>query len=310
MRCGPGCSASGVGSVDPSRRGLLLVTVSALSFGGVAVLTKLALGAGMSVVDLQFWRWGLAFLALGPLVLARGLGPRKHALAAFGVGFVGQGLASGTYAASLQHLDAALGAFLLYLNPVFVAVLAASLLGERLTRRGLLALGVAVAGLGLMAFAPGVAASPLGVGLALFAAVAYAGVIVAGRRLTGQAPPLRVAAYLMLGATCAFGLGSALTGTLALPPEAAWGHVVLLAVVCTALSVGTFYLALPLIGAPKAALVSTLEPVSTVLVAYLVLGELFTPLQFAGGGLILLAVALLALEAPVEHGLEGPEAQV
>jgi drug/metabolite transporter (DMT)-like permease len=36
--------------------------------------------------------------------------------------------------------------------------------------------------------------------------------------------------------------------------------------------------------------------VSTVAVAYLVLGDLFTPLQFLGGALVLGAVALLALD--------------
>lgn len=286
--------------MDAARRGLLLIVASALSFGGVAVLSKLALAAGMGVASLQFWRWGIAFLALAPFALRRGLPERRVALAAFALGFAGQGLTSGAYVASLQHVNAALGAFLLYLSPVFVAALAAALLGERLGRRGLVALAVAVAGLGLMAFAPGVDAAPLGVGLALFAALCYAGVVVAGRVLTGRAEPLRVAAVLMLGATCSFGLFAGATGTLAPPPDAAtWAQVALLGVLCTAFSVGTMYMALPLIGAPRAALVSMLEPVSTVLVAYVVLGELLTALQFAGGALILAAVAMLAGEPRV-----------
>lgn len=292
--------------MHPARRGLLLITVSAVSFGGVAVLSKLALAAGMGVANLQFWRWGIAALALAPLVLLRERPPWRVALPAFALGFVGQGLTSGLYIASLQHVPAALGSFLLYLNPVFVALGAAALLGERLRGRGLVALAVAVAGLALMAFAPGVDAAPLGVALALAAALCYAGVILAGRRLTAREPPLRVAAVLMLGATCSFGLFAAATGTWAPPPSlAVAAQVVLLGVGCTALSVGAFYLALPLIGAPRAALVSTLEPVSTLAVAAVVLGEWFTPLQFAGGGLILVAVAVLATEVP--PAAEAPE---
>lgn len=288
------------------RTGLLLITASAVSFGGVAVLSKLALAAGMGVANLQFWRWGLAALALAPLVLWRARPPAGIAAMAFGLGFVGQGLTSGLYIASLQHVPAALGSFLLYLNPVFVAIGAAMLLGERLRRRGLAALALAVLGLALMAFAPGVAASSTGVILALASALCYAGVILAVRHLTATEPPLRIAAMLMLGATCSFGLFAAATGTLAPPPSAEVGlQVVVLALLCTAFSVATMYLALPRIGAPRAALVSTLEPVSTVAVAYVVLGEWYTPLQFAGGGLILLAVALLALERP---GAEGPAA--
>lgn len=285
--------------MQPAHRGLLLVTASALSFGGVAVLSKLALGAGMAVVQLQFWRWGIAAAVLLPLVLRLGLPPPRVAAAAFALGFVGQGLTSGLYVAALEHVPAALGSFLLYLNPVFVALGAAVLLGERLRARGVLALGLAVAGLALMAFAPGVAVAPFGVALALAAAVSYAGVILAGRWLTAREPPLRMAAVLMLGATCSFGLASAATGTLAPPPDAVVAaQVALLGVACTAFSVGTFYVALPLIGAPRAALVSTLEPVSTLLLAGAVLGEAFLPLQLLGGGLVLVAVAALATEGP------------
>ena len=285
--------------MEPARRGLLLVTLSAVSFGGVAVLSKLALAAGLSVLGLSFWRWGLAFAALAPAVaLTRGLAlPPRAAAAAFALGFVGQGLTSGLYTASLQYLPAALASFLLYLNPLFVALLAAALLGEALSRRGWLALALALAGLALLSFAPGVAASPLGVALALASAVCYACVITAGRRLTSTEDPLRIAVFLLLGATTAFGLAALLTGAWSVPASpTTWLHVVLLAVVSTALSIGTFYLALPLLGAPRAALVSTLEPVSTFFLGYAVLGEAFLLPQLAGAALVLLAVGALALE--------------
>ncbi|MCA1812839.1 MAG: DMT family transporter [Halobacteriales archaeon] len=278
--------------MQAQRAGLALIVASAVSFGGVAVLTKLSLAAGMGVLSLQALRWGIAFLAIAPFAL-RSL-PRGIARRAFALGFVGQGLTSGLYTASIGLLPAALASFLLYLNPVFVAALSAALLREALDRRGLLALGVAVVGLGLLALAPGVLLAPLGIALALAAAVCYACVIVAGRKLTAQAEPLRVAGMLMLGATCAFAIGALVTGPTLPRDTGTWGLVALLGVLCTGLSVGTFYLALPRIGAPRAALLSTLEPVSTLVVAFLVLGETFTAIQALGALLILGAVALLA----------------
>lgn len=285
--------------IPSERKGLALIVVSAVSFGCVAVLGKLT--GELPVATVLFWRWLLAFLALAPLVvLAREHRPPRDAkllAGAFLVGALGYAATSGIYFLSLPHVQSALASFLLFLNPVFVAALAAVALGERLRARGLAALGLAIAGLALMTLAPGIEAKPIGVALALGSAVTYALTIVASRRLVSRAPPLPLAWVGMLGAAASFGVVGAATGTLEVPRElGAWGLIALLAVLGTTIAVGAFYLALPLIGAPRAALMSTLEPVSTVAVAFVVLGEPFTVVQLAGGALVIAATALLATE--------------
>jgi drug/metabolite transporter (DMT)-like permease len=55
----------------------------------------------------------------------------------------------------------------------------------------------------------------------------------------------------------------------------------------------TFLAGLSRIGPTNAAMLSTLEPVVTILLAALLLGEAPKPLSLAGGGLILVAVVLL-----------------
>jgi drug/metabolite transporter (DMT)-like permease len=55
--------------------------------------------------------------------------------------------------------------------------------------------------------------------------------------------------------------------------------------------------ALPLLGASRTALVSTLEPVSTLVIGYFALGELPSWLGLAGCALILGAAALVAIES-------------
>jgi hypothetical protein len=69
--------------VRPARRGFVLVTISSVSFGGVAVLSKLALDAGMSVLALQFWRWGIA----GPMAFRRRVTRGLSGLRAIGLIF-------------------------------------------------------------------------------------------------------------------------------------------------------------------------------------------------------------------------------
>ncbi|MHB8605530.1 MAG: DMT family transporter [Thermoplasmatota archaeon] len=290
-----------------TRAGFLLIVVSAVSFGGVAVLTKLALATGLSVLALSFWRWAIAFAALSPIIFVRRARrpPPRLTLAALALGVIGQFATSGLYTASLAELPANVASFLLYLSPVFVALAAATLLRERLTRRGVGALALAVLGLAFLTLAARLALAPLGVAFALAAAVAYSATIVTGRRLTRDADGLVVAWLIMAGATASFGAAALATRSWSLPLGVeAWREVVLLGVFSTALPVGTFYLALPRIGAPRAALVSTLEPVSTIAVAYFALGETFAPLQLIGAAAILVAVALLVTDRAPGEGAD------
>jgi len=64
-------------------------------------------------------------------------------------------------------------------------------------------------------------------------------------------------------------------------------------VVGTTIPVLTFILGLRLVGPSRAAILSTFEPVSTVLLAVIILGESANPIQYVGGALILASVVLL-----------------
>jgi drug/metabolite transporter (DMT)-like permease len=65
------------------------------------------------------------------------------------------------------------------------------------------------------------------------------------------------------------------------------------AVLGTTIPVLTFILGLRLVGPSRAAILSTFEPASTVLLAVIILGELASPLQYVGGALIIASVLLL-----------------
>jgi drug/metabolite transporter (DMT)-like permease len=80
-----------------------------------------------------------------------------------------------------------------------------------------------------------------------------------------------------------------------LPTTAAgWAVIVAMVVISTVVPVVAFLAGLARIGPTNAAMVSTLEPVVTVVLAAVLLGETLQPVTLLGGGLILLAVLLLA----------------
>jgi drug/metabolite transporter (DMT)-like permease len=52
------------------------------------------------------------------------------------------------------------------------------------------------------------------------------------------------------------------------------------------------------VGPTAASILSTAEPVTTVLLAFLAFGESLSPVQLAGGGLVIAAVLVLSARAP------------
>jgi drug/metabolite transporter (DMT)-like permease len=94
--------------------------------------------------------------------------------------------------------------------------------------------------------------------------------------------------------------GSALLGELR-PGEltaAGWGWLACLALVSTVAAVSLFFAGLQRVGPTTASIISTAEPVVTVLLAFLVFGELLGPVQLVGGALVLGAVLMLASRRP------------
>jgi drug/metabolite transporter (DMT)-like permease len=73
-----------------------------------------------------------------------------------------------------------------------------------------------------------------------------------------------------------------------------WGWLLSLAVVSTVVAVSLFFAGLKRVGPTSAAILSTAEPVVTVILAFLVFGELLGPLQLLGGALVIVAVLVLA----------------
>jgi drug/metabolite transporter (DMT)-like permease len=99
----------------------------------------------------------------------------------------------------------------------------------------------------------------------------------------------------MSGAGLAFSIIAFFQGELR-PPRSADGWVVVLALalVPTMIAISTFLAGLPRVGAARASLLSTWEPVVTVILAVILFGDRFSLLQGMGGLLILGAVVMQA----------------
>jgi drug/metabolite transporter (DMT)-like permease len=290
--------------------GTLLCIGSAAAFGAMAVFGKLAYDNGTTVGTLLAVRFALAAALFWALVLAsretvaelRALVRRDLAIA-LGLGAVGYAAQAGCFFAALERIDASLLSLMLYTFPAMVAVAAIVLGRERADPARFGALALASVGLVLVLASPRPGAlDPLGAGLALGAAMIYTTYILVSQGIAGRIGPTLLSALVCTGAAVTLTAGSALLGDLR-PGDvtpAGWGWLAGIAMVSTVAAVSLFFAGLKRVGPTTASILSTVEPVVTVVLAFLVFGELLGSLQLVGGALVVAAVIVLGSYRPRE----------
>ena len=293
--------------------GALFCLASAAAFGAMGVFGKLAYDEGATVGTLLATRFVLAAALLWLFAACAGGArdlrslSRRDVAIAFALGAVGYGAQAGGYFAALERLDASLLSLLVYTYPVIVAVSAVALGREPASRRTGVALALASTGLVLvLAGAAAGALDALGTALGLGAAVVYSAYILVSVEVAARVGPLALSTLVCTGAAvtltlAAFGSGDLDPGSVSAAGFASLGG---LAVVSTVGAIALFFAGLPRVGPTAASILSTLEPLVTVGLAFVVFAESLGPAQLAGGALVLSAVLAIRIHPPVNFEKE------
>ena len=280
-------------------RATLRILFSACCFGSIAILTTLAIGRGARLIDVLFWRYAIAALLL--VLVSGGVSairtPGRRALRLLVVAGGGQAAVAFVTLSALRYIPAATLTFLFYTYPAWIAVIAALRGQEPLTAPRAGALMLSLAGIGLMVGLPGSGGlHPVGVALALSAALLYALYIPTINRLGTGLEPSVTSTYAAGGAAIVLLAASVLQGGLRIDiAPLAWASIAVLAVLCTVIAFIVFLRGLAVIGPVRTGIISTVEPFWTALLGSVVLGQRLGPRTFAGGVLIAGAVVLLQL---------------
>jgi DME family drug/metabolite transporter len=279
-------------------------------WGTTGPLSTALYAAGAELTGIGFWRVALAsvgFLAAGAVRGDLFRGERRLVAAAA----LGGGALVASFEVSYQFAIAGAGvagaAALLYTAPIMVAILAATLLKERLTAPRVAIAAVVAIGATLtvrggsggsanLSSGPGILAGVMG-GLA--AAASYAGTTVLARFIVPRLGSLRFLALEIVGGTAILAAALPLAGfPPALPPVAtAWVYVAALAVGTVLLANLFFFAAVRRIEATPTAVTATIEPVVGALLALALLGQRLTPPGWFGLLMVVAGVAsMYALE--------------
>jgi len=279
-----------------SLSGIICAVLSAVCFGMLAVLGKLAYAKGFAAAEILQYRFGvgalllLAYFAVFDRQVLRA-SPRTILKALF-LGVVLYPVQSLSFMTSLKYIPAATTSLILYFYPVSVSLLSALLFKTRLDRVVLFSLLLLVAGCGLVfydAFLRSI--SHTGLALATVSMLIFSVYLIILEVLLRGENPRTISFYCVLSA--------ALVYTVMSPPVrfpdldlASKGLTLALGLVPTALAVTLLYRSVELIGSARASICSTLEPITTVLASAMVLGEDVVAIQVAGMALILAGIIL------------------
>ncbi|MBN1921908.1 MAG: EamA family transporter [Anaerolineae bacterium] len=275
--------------------GVALIILSAAAFGTLPILGRYAYADGMDALTILFIRFSLAAaLMVFWLIIRHERLPRGAALWKLagmgGLGYVGQAFAFFT---ALRYASAGLVSLLLYLYPVFVTLLAVLLLHEPFTRIKAGALLIALIGTTLTV-GP-LQGQALGIALAIAAAVIYSAYIIIGANVLRETSSLQSSTVIFAAAGTSAGALMLINGPQFPTTTRGWITILAMVLVATLIAIVTFLAGLKRIGPTNAAMLSTLEPGITVLLASWLLHETLRPISLLGGGLILAAVLLLTI---------------
>jgi drug/metabolite transporter, DME family len=284
----------------------------ATSWGLIAVLAgAVALGAA----PLAFLRLALAAITLAVVALASGrlplLRPGPHLITLVALGVV-QALHWWLFFEAVKRGSVALAVLTFYTAPLFLAVLAPLFLPERLSNVALGALVPGGIGVALVALAGddgnafGWVALACGIGSALTFAVLL---VLSKQLLHAGAAPLTVAFWDCLIGSVVIAPALLFAGSVIPEDAAEWAAVLLLGIVFTGLSTLVYAALLRHVTAQTAGILTFLEPVSAVVLAWALLDESLSPQALVGGALVVCAgiavVALEPMQQPASEAIAG-----
>lgn len=282
-----------------------------MSYGTLGIFSKLFYDHGGTSFMLLVLRCCGGWTLFAAIALARRR-PWPAARDARVAVLLGAGQLAATFCLFLgfKHASPGIVVLLFYIYPLLVTIGAGPLFGERLGRRRAGFLAVGVLGIALTAGVPH-SASVVGIACGLGAGVFTAMFILGSRHVMSRTVDAFQFIALAYTGTSAGMLSACLIRGADPTSGPAIRYAILLIVVGTVVPALLLYSAIRLIGAGPAARIATIEPLTAVVLSFVVLGDALSAGQIVGGMLVLTSVGLLTaspgvLEVPTTRPLAEP----
>lgn len=279
-------------------KGYILGSIAAATYGMNPLFALPLYKEGMDADSVLFFRYLFAIPILGIMLKVRGRDfklKRKEVLPLIVLGWL-VALSSLALFQSYNYMEAGVASTILFVYPIFVALIMAFVFKEKVTLQTGLCILLALSGIGLLyQSSDGATLSLIGVGLVMVSALSYAIYIVGVNRPRLQnVATLKVTFYVLLFGLSLFLVRVDFGQSLQVVDKwYLWGNLIALAVFPTAISFLCTTQAIQYIGSTPTAILGALEPVTAVFFGVMIFGEALTTRLSCGILLIILAVTFI-----------------
>ncbi|CAM2078457.1 MAG: DMT family transporter [uncultured Clostridium sp.] len=287
-------------------KGIVLTMLSSITFGFAFTLGPMTYGAGGSnPVTLTFLRnfLSLPFLLLIVLFLKVDLRVTKNQLKNLAIlGFIGNSITTLMLNIAFAHIDVGIVTPIHFTYPIFVTLGCVLFFHEKLSKQKIIALVIAMSGIGCFFIESLNSASfnsstLIGLILAVASGAFYAFYIIfMDKSGLKSESPFKITFYVAIASSIGMFFYGISTNQLVLSSltTKSWIISAVFAFLCTVVALSLLQVGIKHIGASEAAVISTFEPITSVIFGILLLNEKITPIKIIAGILIFSGVLILS----------------
>ena len=292
--------------------GYVLAVVQAILYASMGVFAKFLYNTGLNPQQVTIMRFVPAAILLAIVILVLRKGKVFSRTPMVYVQAIFFWASAYLYMLTVDELTAGLTTVIFYSYPAVVAIMAVFVFKERFTLRTFLALVFAFVGIvfisGILS-AETIQLSPIGLVYGIGSCLAFAIYSILGQATVKKEEQLTIS-FTMSAVSSVLMLVMYPTQfpTLLQMDAMQWVICIVMAILCTALPIPMLLAAIKRIGATKASLIGISETPFSLLLAFLVLGEVLTLFQGIGSALIVASIVVTTLPSKSEKKNDAAEA--
>jgi drug/metabolite transporter (DMT)-like permease len=284
-----------------------LALLSSLGFSALTIFAVLSYREGANSLAAVLVRFPGAIIVLIVLLLVSGVSmrlKRRDMLVCWGLGALVGGQSYTLYE-SFAVIPVGLTMVIFYIYPLIVGVVAGMTGQDRIGPALGVALAIAFAGLVLVFKVSGADLTFEGAAFAVLSACFWAAMTLLSVRVIRECDPRAASLHMQIAAAAIFLVVWLVSGGVELPRSTAGWLTFLAMPLCYAVAITAFFGAVAKIGSIRASLIMNVEPITTISLGFVVLGQVLTAWQLAGAALVIGAILALKWDADRRVAADG-----